>query len=44
MRTIFVGIEYAGKTTLIQLLTEYYRYIHFMSSDHIYIFVVSSLK
>ena len=25
MRTIFVGIEYAGKTTLIQLLTEYYR-------------------
>ena len=26
MRTIFVGIEYAGKTTLIQLLSEYYRH------------------
>ena len=24
MRSIFVGIEYAGKTTLINLLTEYY--------------------
>jgi hypothetical protein len=26
MRTIFVGIEYAGKSTLIQLLDQYYRH------------------
>jgi deoxyadenosine/deoxycytidine kinase len=25
MRTLFVGIEYAGKSTLVQLLAEYYR-------------------
>ena len=26
MRCIFVGIEYAGKSTLVDLLTDYYRH------------------
>ena len=36
MRSIFVGIEYAGKSTLIQLLTEYLRkrHLHPHLDDH----------
>ena len=36
MRSIFVGIEYAGKSTLVQLLAEYYRkrHIHPHLDDH----------
>lgn len=36
MRSIFVGIEYAGKSTLVQLLAEYYRkrHLHPHLDDH----------